>query len=408
MIDPPIVCPPEVKREEVFDALEEIDATNTQSIKTILGVRLHEFTERQKYDPEVVALKKSRGDIRVIDGLYIKGNTNQVVMPMEFRFECVRRAHSRIEAAHPGIERTKEMLLGTVWWPGLHKDVEQYVSRCIICQRYKGNPSRISTRNRAQRDPFECIAIDVFGPLTKYEDPWGETYSHILGIQDIATKYCAIVPLKDKSIICCLEAVDRNWIAYFPTPKILIADQAFNNGEFLKGMKHHECKVHITGVEHSKSNPEERLNRFIGDALRVTVQRDFKEVLETCSWLQATSIIQKAYNRCRHKTTGIAPLAWVCGISEGIDGRNIVVDRENFIPKKETRRKEYLFKQEMLKPGDWVLWYRKNPSTLQPKAAGPYRVLSYQDRGSVDIMADKGKTKVHSSALKKFQRENQL
>ena len=404
-VDRPIGAKEKLK-EEILEDLEETGALEALPMRTILGISVHEFEERQKLDPEVLALKKSRDDIKILDGLFVRGKNQQLVIPMEFRFECIRRAHSRIQAAHPGMERTKQILLAAVWWPGLSRDVEQYVSRCIICQKYKGNPDKTSVRRRAQRDPFECIAIDVFGPLPKYEDPWGDTYTHILGIQDVATKYCAIVPIREKTMICCLEAIERNWLAYFPVPKVLIADHAFKNNAFINGMKHHECSVHITGVEHSRSNPEERLNRFIGDALRVTVQRDFKEILETCSWIQATCIIQKAYNRCRHKTTGIAPLAWVCGVNEKIDGRNTTMDRTKIKIKKENDRKEYLFQQKTLKPGDFVFWYRKNPSTLQPKAAGPYRVLSHQEKGSVEIMGSKGPTKVHTSALKKI--ENQI
>ncbi len=43
------------------------------------------------------------------------------------RGEIISRSHDHITAGHPGIEKTKELILREFWWPKLKKDVEAYV-----------------------------------------------------------------------------------------------------------------------------------------------------------------------------------------------------------------------------------------------------------------------------------------
>ncbi len=47
--------------------------------------------------------------------------------------------HDHITAGHPGIEKTKELVLREYWWPKMKKDVEDYVRACETCQRTKSS-----------------------------------------------------------------------------------------------------------------------------------------------------------------------------------------------------------------------------------------------------------------------------
>lgn len=155
-----------------------------------------------------------------------------------------------------------------------------------------------------------------------------------------------------------------------------------NNKEFKSGMKTEKIFVHVTGVESSRSNPEERLNRFIGDALIAVFQRDFKEIVETCSWVQAVSIVQKAYNRIRHKSTNVIPFAWICSYFDTVEGEIWEACKENLKPSYQNNKK-MRFEQPEYKAGDLVFWYRKNLRTLQPKKEGPFTIINVGERGNL-------------------------
>ncbi len=48
--------------------------------------------------------------------------------------EIIAQSHDHIMARHPGIEKTKELVLQEFWWPKMKKDVEAYVQACETCQ----------------------------------------------------------------------------------------------------------------------------------------------------------------------------------------------------------------------------------------------------------------------------------
>ncbi len=53
--------------------------------------------------------------------------------------EIIARSHDHITAGHPGIEKTKELVLREFWWPKMKKDIEAYVRVCETCQLTKSS-----------------------------------------------------------------------------------------------------------------------------------------------------------------------------------------------------------------------------------------------------------------------------
>ncbi len=43
--------------------------------------------------------------------------------------------HAHEELGHFGVKGTYNLLLGKYWWRGMHIDVQQLVSRCMVCDR---------------------------------------------------------------------------------------------------------------------------------------------------------------------------------------------------------------------------------------------------------------------------------
>ncbi len=53
--------------------------------------------------------------------------------------EIIAWSHDHITTGHPGIEKTKELVLQEYWWPKMKKDIEAYVQACETCQWMKSS-----------------------------------------------------------------------------------------------------------------------------------------------------------------------------------------------------------------------------------------------------------------------------
>ncbi len=67
--------------------------------------------------------------MKIDDGLIYYDN--HIYIPQG---EIIVRSHDHITAGHPGIEKTKELVLREYWWPKMKKDIEAYVCACETCQ----------------------------------------------------------------------------------------------------------------------------------------------------------------------------------------------------------------------------------------------------------------------------------
>lgn len=60
---------------------------------------------------------------------------SQMVLPYSFRKEALRGLHD--DVGHPGRDRTLALARERFWWPGMAKDIEEWVKHCPRCLRRK-------------------------------------------------------------------------------------------------------------------------------------------------------------------------------------------------------------------------------------------------------------------------------
>ena len=62
----------------------------------------------------------------------------QVVVPWSQRHAIITKHHDDLIAGgHQGIDRTFAALALRVYWPGMHRSMQNYVKSCDTCQRVK-------------------------------------------------------------------------------------------------------------------------------------------------------------------------------------------------------------------------------------------------------------------------------
>ena len=82
-------------------------------------------------------------------------------IPHELRYAYLISFHDR--AGHQGENRTRALLSHRYYWPGLQRDVHDYVAECHECTFAKRLPSRIAapTAPGVPGQPFDTLVIDL-------------------------------------------------------------------------------------------------------------------------------------------------------------------------------------------------------------------------------------------------------
>ena len=98
-----------------------------------------------------------RDDLGIQDGVLLMGS--RMVIPESLRKDILEQIH----AGHLGMEKSKLRAKGSVFWPGIYKDIEAMISACGPCQQHQRTqtkepmmPMEIPLR------PWHTIGADLF------------------------------------------------------------------------------------------------------------------------------------------------------------------------------------------------------------------------------------------------------
>ena len=75
------------------------------------------------------------GFLKFQDRIYVPLNSG-------IRREILEEAHKSKYTIHPGATKMFQDLRKNFWWPGMRKDVSEFVCRCLICQKIKAEHQR--------------------------------------------------------------------------------------------------------------------------------------------------------------------------------------------------------------------------------------------------------------------------
>lgn len=73
---------------------------------------------------------KFRHDIYCDNGLVFFGE--RIIVPKSLRSDMLEKLHE----SHVGMTKTKLRARGILYWPGIDTDIENFVSRCRVCEMF--------------------------------------------------------------------------------------------------------------------------------------------------------------------------------------------------------------------------------------------------------------------------------
>ncbi|GKE80952.1 putative reverse transcriptase domain-containing protein, partial [Tanacetum coccineum] len=187
---------------------------------------------------------------------------------------------------HPGADKMYHDLRDLYWWPGMKKDIAEYVSKCLTCSKIKAEhqkPSGLLQQPEIPEWKWEKITMDLVTKLPIREDYKTKKLARIY-INEIVARHGVLVSI------------------------ISERDGRFASHLWQALQKALGTKLHMSTAYHPKTDGQsERTIQTLEDMLRACVM-DFGG-----SWDTHLPLVEFSYNNSYHTSVKCAPFEALYG-----------------------------------------------------------------------------------------------
>jgi transposase InsO family protein len=229
--------------------------------------------------------------------------TLRVYVPAPLRDQLLHEFHDLPIAGHLGWRKTYLALHQHYYWPHMPEHVQQYVSRCVVCQRVKSTrqPTPPIRPLPVPSKPFEMITLDWLTALPT--DKFGHT--SLLNIVDRFSKWAIAVPCTKKmntADLCdCLFEHVFSWVG-LPLSIVGDRDSRLTASQIRYLTKFLGLKLKLSTAYHPQTDGEtERFHSTLLQMLRCFVSRYQND------WSSHIPAMLYAYHNTVHTATGYTP-----------------------------------------------------------------------------------------------------
>ncbi|KAK8510296.1 hypothetical protein V6N12_073367 [Hibiscus sabdariffa] len=231
---------------------------------------------------------------------------DRIVVPdnCELRRTILTEAHSSPFSMHPGSTKMYRDLKDEYYWVGLKKDVAEFVSKCMVCQRVKAEhqfPSRLLQPLKIPEWKWERITMDfVTGlPLTPSKK------NSVWVIVDRFTKCAHFLPVHTTDTADKLaELYIREIVRLHGVPKSIVSDRDSKFTARFWDCLHTALGSQLnfsTSYHPQTDGQSERVIQVLEDMLRCCII-DFQG-----SWEKQLPLVEFAYNNSYQVSIQMAP-----------------------------------------------------------------------------------------------------
>ena len=189
---------------------------------------------------ELVAFFDFRDELTVQDGIILRGD--RVVIPKCLQSDMKQRVH----AGHMGINSCLRRARDLIYWPGMSRDIRQYVQACHVCATYPDKqPPETLRRHEVPERPWQKVASDIFTFCDRNYLVTVDCFSNFIEVDYLPDSLAKTVVTKLK-----LQ------FARYGIPDILISDGGpqYTSNEFKTFSKQWSFDHNVTSPGNSKAN----------------------------------------------------------------------------------------------------------------------------------------------------------
>ena len=306
-------------------------------------------------------------------------------IPQPFRRQVFDHYHA---LNHPGILGTHRLVNRRAVWPGMRKDLREWVRTCLACQAAKVHRH---TRTPLQAIPtpthrFHTIHVDLVGPL-----PPSRGHRYLLTCVDRTTRWATAIPMPSITAECTAAHFLSGWVASFGAPVVVITDQGaqFESQAWRDLMAFLGSTRQRTTAYHPQANGMvERFHRRLKEAIRA--------LPNPASWSDALPIVLLTLRATEKEDVRHTPAELVYGEDLRLPGQYVAQpqgDALAFLPALRQAMASLrpppprpppprpIHMPAGLRTATAVFLRTDAPTApLQPPYTGPYRVLQRGDK----------------------------
>ena len=236
----------------------------------------------------------------------------RVCVPDDAALKCeiLDESHTTPYSLHPGTTKMYQDVKSLYWWPGLKKDVVEYVAQCLTCQQIKTEHQKPAGLLQPLHIPewkWEDIAMDFVVGLPSVAGQ----YDSIWVIIDRLTKSAHFLPVKTTfSVDQYANLYVKEIVRLHGAPISIVSDRdpIFTSKFWERLQRAMGIKLKFSTSFHPQTNGQtERTIQILEDMLRACVQ-DFQE-----SWNKYLPLIEFSYNNSYQSTIGMTPYEMLYG-----------------------------------------------------------------------------------------------
>jgi transposase InsO family protein len=319
----------------------------------------------------------------------------KVYLPNELLENAVRWYH--LALSHLGSTRVYDTMSMHFYNPKLKFTVEDIVSKCDPCQRFKlvGRGHGELAPREAALVPWDEVAVDCIGPWT-LKVAGHELRFIALTIIDTVTSLTEIVRLQEHTAVHTALMFENTWLSRYPRPSHCLHDQG---GEFMGyAFQQMLLRNQIQQGTAASKNPQanaicERMHQVVGNSLRVLSTMNPPAGITEANQLVDTAIAnamfahRAAYSSALKTTPGGLAFGhdMIMSIPLIADLQMIQAHRQQLIDKRLITANQRRFSYDY-RVGQQVLKLKYKPAKLEPRAqSGPHTIEQVHANGSLTI-----------------------
>lgn len=239
-----------------------------------------------------------------------------ICLPREKITDAIHEAHDK--QSHIGFWKTMKAIKNLYYWPSMHADVFEYVSRCMTCKQIKPSTEQTRVTTGKYQNPVSVgrvLSIDLVGPLPPSKQ---NKHTWLMVAVDVFSKYVFARSVTRATAFAITDWLERDIFFRFSVPEKIISDNGtqFTSEWFQTFLNKYRVVHSTTPVYHPQPNQVEATNKSLKQLLRA-------ELIEQCEHSDWANYVHGAVMRLNTNArmpTGMSPHYIVYGQEKTMTG----------------------------------------------------------------------------------------
>ena len=168
---------------------------------------------------------------------------NRIVIPPSICQEILGKLH----CGHQGITRCRERARQSLWWPGINKEIETMIQKCLICSKHKTQHPEPLCPTPFPEYPWQRVGTDLF-------ELKGTAYLLLVDYYSRYIEISSLTSTTSKAVIQRMKTIfGRHGI-----PECLVSDNGpqFSSQEFHQFSKEYNFEHKTSSPNYPQANGE--------------------------------------------------------------------------------------------------------------------------------------------------------